>query len=117
MSLLGDLLEVFQTPFLGDKKEHRVAFVLKFHPDLPLEKMGRSEEKLPEWFTVPPRPLSELLQDADLFLYSPPTGTWREAYLAGLPVVKYRGEFLDSDSTDILSEDELPVCSRDTLRA
>jgi len=114
--LLQDLLELFPTPFLRTNRECPLTFILKCHPDLPWGTFGNQESKLPEWFTVSARPLSELLESADLFLYSPPTGTWREAYGAGLPVLKYRGEFLDIDSTDLPGVSELPVSSRDTLR-
>lgn len=114
--LLKDLLELFPTPFLDSYGEHSLAFILKCHPDLPWEMVGGQEGKLPEWFTLSTQPLSDLMEAVDLFLYSPPTGTWREAYWAGLPVLKYCGEFLDLDSTDILSTEELPVCSRETLR-
>jgi hypothetical protein len=116
MSLLRDLLETYQVPFLDDKREQRVIFILKFHPYLEWEMVAGRREKLPPWFTVSQQPLSELMANVDLFLYSPPTGTWREAYLSGVPVLKYRGEFLDVDSTDTLRVKELPVCSRDTLR-
>lgn len=115
-SLLRDLLELFQTPFLDSHHEHRVAFILKCHPDLPWERLGHKSKLLPAWFTVSERRLDELLEESDLFLYVPPTGTWQQAYWAGLPVLKYRGEFLDMDSTAVLGVNELPVCSGETLK-
>lgn len=114
--LLWDLLDLFPTPFVDDQDECQVKLVLKFHPHLPLENIARGAMSLPEWFCVSAQPMSELLDSADLFLYSPPTGTWREAYSVGVPVLKYRGEFLDVDSGQLGSADEIPVCSRDTLR-
>lgn len=115
-SLLQDLLEAFPSPFLDLKEGLRVAFFLKFHPDLSWDQLADPTTKLPEWFTVSARPLRELMDTADLFLYAPTTGSWREAYLRGLPVLKYLGEFLDIDSTDILTEKEVPLCSTETLR-
>jgi hypothetical protein len=115
-SLLEDLLELFPQPFRDNNRGHRVVFVLKCHPDLPWEMLAGEAPRLPAWFTVSKQPLSVLIDTVDLFLYSPPTGTWREAYLAGVPVLKYRGEFLDVDSTETLRIEELPICSRDTLR-
>jgi hypothetical protein len=114
--LLQDLLELFPTPFLDPNRERPLTFILKCHPDLPWGMFGNEESKLPEWFTVSAQPLSELMETVDMFLYAPPTGTWQEAYLMGLPVLKYRGEFLDVDSTDVPGVSELPVSSRDTLR-
>lgn len=115
-SLLRDLLDLFQAPFLDAHQKHQVTFTLKCHPDLPWEILGHKGKPLPAWFTVSERRLDELIEEADLFLYVPPTGTWQQAYWAGLPVLKYRGEFLDVDSTAVLGGDELPVCSGETLK-
>ncbi len=110
--LLQDLLELFPAPSF--------TFILKCHPDLPWGTFGNKESKLPAWFTVSAQPLNELIQTVDLFLYAPPTGSWREAYIAGLPVLKYQGaflgEFLDIETTDAPGVSEVPVASRDTLR-
>jgi hypothetical protein len=115
--LLRDLLELFPTPYLDAHHQPRVTFVLKCHPDLPWKRLGRAGTPLPAWFAVSERRLDELIEEADLFLYVPPTGSWQEAYWAGVPVLKYRGEYLDVDSTAVLGGEELPVCTRDTLRA
>jgi hypothetical protein len=118
VSLLRDLLELFPTPFLEDGNARQAAFILKFHPDLRWEMLGGQARSLPEWFTVSTHPLRDLMETVDVFLYTPPTGTWREAYCAGLPVLKYQGEFLDIDSTDFdgLGVEGLSVCSMETLR-
>lgn len=113
--LLQDLLALFATPALGTDGLS-VKFVLKCHPDLPWKMLGANRSKLPPWFTVSEEPLHELLARADLFLYAPPTGTWREACQAGLPVLKYCGEFLDLDFSEIDALKRLPVSSRDTLK-
>ena len=114
--LMQDLLALFPTPAL-DADGVSVEFVLKFHPDLPMEMFGMDQAKLPPWFTVSEKPLGELFAYADLFLYAPPTGTWREALHAGLPALKYCGEFLDLDSGETDVSKELAAASRDTLKS
>jgi hypothetical protein len=116
VSLLHDLLELFPTDFMDPDRRGRVRFTLQCHPDLPLDMFKERGSALPPWFELSGRPLGELFDSVDLFLYAPPTGTWREAYWMGLPILKYLGDFLDMDSTHVLTE-ELPVCSRDTLKA
>jgi hypothetical protein len=114
--LLRDLLDVFATQALDANGISTAMFTLKCHPDLPWEMIAAEQESLPDWFSVSSAPLRDLLADADLFVYAPPTGIWREAYWSGLPVLKYEGEFLDVDSTDIPIFKDIPVASKTTLK-
>jgi hypothetical protein len=90
--------------------------IIKCHPDLPIEMMRDAIGPIPESFVVATQPLGELFQRADVFLYAPPTTSCWEAYVAGLPTVKYVGDLLDVDPADSLGKRHL-VCSRETLRA
>lgn len=114
-SLLQDLVELFPSPFLDENSRCRIRFILKCHPDLPMMVIARGRQRLPEWITDSGQPLDELIRSCDLLLFASPTGSWRQASLAGLPVVKYRSEFLDIDSDDGLG-DKLLVASRETLK-
>jgi hypothetical protein len=95
-----------------------VEFIVKGHPRLPMARLLASTGPLPPWFTVSERPLAELFEEADVFLYTPPSSSALEAYLAGLPVLKYHDErqdgLLDIDSVEMASA-AVSTCSRDTL--
>ena len=75
-----------------------------------------NSERLPDVCTIVNTSLRDLFGTVDGFLYAPPTVSWCEAYLAGLPVLKYRGESLDIDWADALKIEALHVCSRESLK-
>ena len=111
--LLQDLLELFESPFFG---ANQVELVVKCHPDLPLAMLLDKSEGLPQGFTVTETPLRDLFDMVDGFLYAAPTSSWCEAYVAGLPVLKYRSDSLDIDWADALNLETLPICSRESLK-
>lgn len=115
-SLFRALVEEFQQPFLDDRDRSPVEFIVKCHPLLPLTKLVSPSARLPAWFRISERPLRELFGEVDLCLYAPPGVSRWEAYFSGLPVLKYRSEWLDMDSVDGFGEDVVPSCSRQTLR-
>jgi hypothetical protein len=116
-SLLRSLRQLFPTPFLDSQEQIRVEFVVKCHPWAPLRMLLEKSERLPAWFTVSEQSLNNLLKSGELFLYVPPTTTRWEAYLAGLPVIKFCDEFLDMDAVDPPGEELAIPCTRDTLRS
>lgn len=115
-ALVQDLVDVFSAP-LDISGWGRVEFVLKGHPRLPMRKWLTSRRSLPVWCSVTKDPLGALWQDVDAVLYTPPTASWLEAYAAGLPVVKYVGELLDTDPTGWSPDGAVARCSRDTVRS
>jgi len=111
--LLRDLLEFFGH---SCSDTNQVEFAIKCHPDLPLAMLMDKSEGLPHAFTVTETPLRDLFDTVDGFLYAAPTSSWCEAYVAGLPVLKYRSESLDIDWADTLNLEALPVCTRESLK-
>ena len=107
-SLLENLLATF-------RESDGLDFLVKTHPDLPLNRIFERPPEMPRWLHRPEKPLRALFEEADLFLFTPPTTTYWEAYLAGLPVLKYRSDFLDIDIIETL-KDRVPVCSRSDIR-
>jgi len=114
--LLQALLEAFLTPVVRAQTEQQILLQLKCHPLLPIHKLLRKGQRLPPWCAVADEPLAQLLPEADVFLYAPPTGSVWEAKAMGVPVLKYRGELFDFDARDTLDRDPLAECSRETLR-
>jgi len=111
--LLRDLLELFGPPY---SDMNQPEFVIKCHPDLPFAMLVDRSETLPQGLIVTETPLRDLFDTVDGFLYASPTSSWCDAYLAGLSVLKYRGESLDIDWADALYLPGLPVCSRESLQ-
>jgi len=111
--LLRDLLDLFGST---GSSASQVEFVIKCHPDLPLAMLMDKSEGLPQGFTVTETPLRDLFDMVDGFLYAAPTSSWCEAYVAGLPVLKYRSDSLDIDWADALNLETLPICSRESLK-
>jgi hypothetical protein len=91
-------------------------FVLKFHPWFPIEKFGGNRKDLPSWITVPQESLGQALKDCNLMLYAPPTTSWAEAILNGIPVMKFRGDLLDIDFAESWKGVSVSVCTRETLK-
>jgi hypothetical protein len=116
-NLFFDLTEVLQKPlFVDEGKEEPVEFILKWHPAYPINGDDhRSLDSLP-WVTSTVEPMSEVLQRSDLFVYVPPTTSWWEAYLHGIPVLKYQVDLLDLDSDVMPDGIASPICHKETLR-
>jgi hypothetical protein len=117
-SLLVDLLDEFKVPlFLDDGRGGvPVHLSLKCHPWLPLKMFYREEVSLPTWMSFTERPMETELAQADLMLYVPSTTSWREAYVAGVPVLKYEVDLLDIDPPEFLTGFFVHLCRRETLR-
>jgi len=92
-----------------------VEFCLKFHPWLPASAVI-GKRRLPPGVKVCEEPLPQLLASASALLYAPPTAAWWEAYLHGIPVLKFLGDFLDIDSDKVVPGVAVPVCTQSTLR-
>ena len=113
--LIMQLIEECRTP-IRDASGREVEFVLTFHVDLPANILLGPAAQLPAAISVSDRPLNDLVGDSDVCLFAPPTGSWREALFAGLPVLRYRPNLLDIDPVDSLGGASVPDCSRATLR-
>jgi surface carbohydrate biosynthesis protein (TIGR04326 family) len=115
--LLADLLDEFKTPlFAHDGDRVPIQLVLKCHPWLPLKRFHRGKAILPEWAGSTEEPIEQELARADLLLYVPSTTIWREAYLAGVPVLKYEVDLLDLDPPDSLNAFSVHPCRKESLR-
>lgn len=112
--LLASLTEVFREPLIDPATRQQVRCVVTFHVDLPRDAVV--DAPLPPSISLSAQPIAELLTESALCLFVPPTGSWREALIAGVPVLRYRPETLDLDPIDALGGLTLPVCSRATLR-
>ena len=113
-ALLQDLLDLFASDSLAGRP---IRFILKCHPRTPPAGIVPRDRALPTWFAVSDEPLSRLLQTVDAYLYVPPTTTRWEAYLAGLPTLKYLDDFLDMDAVELPGEPLTRTCTKPTLRA
>ncbi len=117
-SLLADFLSAFREPLiLKPGRDGTVQFQLKFHPVLPLGHLLPAGVALPPWMTIVHAPMEQLLPGTDLLLYVGPTSSWWEAFLSGVPVLKYRTDLIDIDAGNQADAMPVPVCSGATLRA
>ena len=114
--LLEDLMDAFREPLIDGTTGEAVRLVLTFHVDLPAAEVCRAGDRIPSSMTVSDGAVGTLLPEARLCVFVPPTGSWREALFAGVPVLRYRPDLLDLDPIDSLGGVELPDCSRGNLR-
>lgn len=114
--LLASLAEAFREPLLDPSSGRPVECVVTFHVDLPRERVVDETQTLPPSIVLSSQGVGELLSQSALCVFVPPTGSWREALIAGVPVLRYRPDTLDLDPIDALAGLELPDCSRATLR-
>jgi hypothetical protein len=115
-ALVEALIEACREPLVDPATGTPVTFVITFHVDLPQAAVVKPSDRVPETVTFSDDSVAALLDNVDLFLFVPPTGSWREAYAAGVPILRYRPDTLDLDPIDALGGVELPACSRATLR-
>ncbi len=114
-NLTAEMLIALFDAFAGEK-EAGIEFVLKFHPDVPLDYLNIKLPAWPERFRVVDKPVSELLKQADLLVYSSST-VGLETYLAGIPVIRYHSEhMLGLDPMDALDGSVIQSCSRDNMK-
>lgn len=85
-----------------DLEEEKLEIIIKAHPAGPSKRLIKSQSiPWPANFQSTDRPTPEMLGEVDLLIYSSTT-TGLEAYLAGVPVVKYCSEhIIDIDPLDI----------------
>jgi len=115
-SLFADLVEEFQQPLVLGGDEPPVMFIMKCHPRLPAELFYHGKVRLPAWMSFSQEPMRTVLPRTDLLLYIGPTSSWWEAWLSGVPVLKYQADLLDIDSGPTIDGGAVHTCSRDTLR-
>ncbi|MBI4353714.1 MAG: hypothetical protein HY595_00610 [Candidatus Omnitrophica bacterium] len=116
--LLADLSEAFRQPLMSESKAGgSVRFLLKFHPALPLTHLVPYGFALPSWMKMTELSMPRLLPDVDLLLYVGPTSSWWEAFLCGVPVLKYRADLVDIDAGQEPEAMPVPVCNGASLRA
>ena len=89
---------------------------MKCHPMFPLARFLNATDHLPAWMRVSEQPLVELANTAEVFLYAAPSTTAWEAYLMGLPVLRYTDGAFQMDAIDALGSAAVRSCSWQTLR-
>ena len=72
-------------------KNYRI--ILKFHPVLPYHSIAKDLGILPKHFIVSDKPIGELLEEADVLLYTSST-TCIEALSLGVPVLHIESDFI-----------------------
>ena len=93
-----------------------ISFVVKSHPWAPLENLGIQLSTWPSHFKKTDKPVSEVLKQADLVIYSSST-IGLEALLSGVPIVRYHSEhILSLDPLDALSETVSRSCSGSNVK-
>ena len=108
------LISLFDS--FGDLSGEEIKFVIRFHPEVPLESL---KVQLPSWaahFQETDRAISDILEEVDLVIYSS-TIVGLEALLNGVPVVRYYSEhILDLDPLGTFNDRIVGSCSGDDLR-
>ena len=114
-SLSEEMLMVIFGAF-RDLAEEKLMFIIKFHPEVPLERL---EIQLPPWpghFQRTEKPMAEILKEVDLVIYSSST-IGLEALLGGVPVIRYCPEhIIDLDASDAFGEGVVKSCSEDDIK-
>lgn len=108
------LLAVFSA--FADPQEVEARFLIKPHPWVPLENLGIPLPPMPAHFQRTDKPMSELLRETHVVLYSSST-VGLEALLADVPVIRYHSEhLLDLDPLDGFEGSGIESCSEDNLK-
>ena len=109
--MLLSLFDSFREPNRQDLK-----FLIKFHPEVPLESLPIQPPVWPAHFQKTVIPISQLLKETNLVIYSAST-VGLEALLAGVPVVRYYSEHaIDLDPLDAFDENMIKSCSERNMR-
>ena len=98
-------------------RDSRIRIVVKCHPGLPFSVLSKDlgDQELPPHLKVADRPVSELLHDADILLYTDST-TSLEGLAAGIPLVHVSSDLaLDLDPLDGFPEVRKTVCEPEQL--
>lgn len=112
--LLADLLASFAQPLVLESAP--VRFIVKAHPSLEGARWLGTGAVFPSWITMTREPLAQVLDAADLLLYVGPTSSGLEAWLAGIPVLRYGGDLIEMDWEAGVPEWSVPSCAASTLR-
>lgn len=108
------LLALFNA--FGNSTTQEIEFIIKSHPDVPLESL---KVQLPSWpahFQKTEEPISNLLSKVDLVIYSSST-VGLEALLGGIPIVKYYSEhIIELDPLDAFNDLKIKSCSENNMR-
>jgi hypothetical protein len=99
-----------------DLAGEEIRFVIKFHPEVPLESLRIQLPAWPAYFQKTDKPIPEILKEVNLAIYSSST-VGLEALLHGVPVVRYCSEHtLDLDPLGAFGEAIIKSCSEENLR-
>lgn len=114
-SLTRELLICLFNAFM-DLEGEGARFIIRFHPEVPPERLGIQLPTWPAHFQRTDRPLLEILEGIDLVVYSSST-VGLEALQNGIPVVRYCSEHsIDLDPLDAFGEESLRSCSEANFR-
>jgi UDP-N-acetylglucosamine 2-epimerase len=72
---------------------NKYKFILKLHPLNPYHNIARNLGILPKHFTISDKPVSELLKETDVLLYTS-SATCIEALSLGVPVLHIKSDFI-----------------------
>jgi glycosyltransferase involved in cell wall biosynthesis len=91
VELVGKVIRAF-----SDKKQYKI--ILKFHPAFPYRFVKEKTGTLPQHFNVSETPISELLQECNVLVYTI-TATSIEALALGVPVLHIKSDLtIDRDN-------------------
>lgn len=109
VELVWKILEAF-----GRKNEYKIVF--KFHPHCPYSYIAKDFGILPEHFVVSDKPVSELLRESDVLLYTS-SATCLEALSHGVPALHIKSDFvIDRDNlSDFPSSIREPARNKDDI--
>ncbi|MBA7696916.1 hypothetical protein ES703_105570 [subsurface metagenome] len=108
IELVWKVLEAF-----GQMNKYKI--LLKFHPDCPYRHVAKGLGTLPEHFIVSDKPLSELLRESRVLLYTSST-TCIEALSLGVPVLHIESDFMvDLDPLDFRPDVSHSARSKDDI--
>jgi surface carbohydrate biosynthesis protein (TIGR04326 family) len=96
-----DAMELIWKIFKAFEYRDEYKILIKCHPTTPFEKISEHLNiKLPKHFTVPDKPVAELLRESDVLLYTYST-TCVEAIAAGVPALHVESDLMiDLDPLD-----------------
>jgi hypothetical protein len=100
----------------GWQHNRKYQLVIKCHPMLPLDKIIRAVpiEPIP-FMNKSSDSLDNLLTRTKLMIYAPSTTAFLEGYAMGIPIIRFRGSFLDMDRGVGDIENELSFATSGTL--
>lgn len=108
------LLAIFNA--FKDLTGEQIRFIIKFHPEVPLEHLKIELPPWPAHFQKTDRPPSEILKDVNLVIYSSST-IGLEALLGRVPVIRYCPEHtIELEPLGAFAEQAARSCSENNLK-